>query len=297
LALRMLRPDHPALSAERLSRFLADGDDGLRLEAVRTLRDSRLAERGELLAQIAASQNNSADLRAEAIVGLAPDDSKARALLVSLASDQEPVVSHEALRSLRGCRLETIEREPLARIGGRNQTTADLVTRILEPDRVQALPADDVAGWLAALRGTSGRIEGDARAGERVFFQRSAICSRCHQIAGRGGTIGPELTTATGALAEQRLVESILLPSKEIAPQFVSWTVITTDGKSLVGALVHQEPTGEQTYADREGHLTVLSPDEIEARRPNGASIMPEGLASQLTLQEFRDLVAYLRAP
>jgi putative heme-binding domain-containing protein len=256
-----------------------------------------LAEHSELLAQIAASQNNSANLRAEAIVGLAPDESKTRQLLVSLAGEQEPMVSHEALRSLRGCQLEAAEREALARIGARDETTAELVARVLEPDRLPALAADDVAGWLEALRGTSGRIEGDARAGERVFFQRSATCSRCHQIAGRGGTIGPELTAASGALAEQRLVESILRPSSEIAPQFVSWTVVTTDGKSLVGALVHQEPTGEQTYADREGHLAVLSPAEIESRRPNGASIMPEGLASQLTLQELRDLVTYLRSP
>jgi len=86
-------------------------------------------------------------------------------------------------------------------------------------------------------------------------------------------------------------------PSKEIAPQFVSWLVVTTAGKSFVGMLVHEEATGEQTYADTQGNLVELKPDQIEARRAQSTSIMPEGLDRQLTLQEFRDLVAFLSSP
>ncbi len=81
-----------------------------------------------------------------------------------------------------------------------------------------------------------------------------------------------------------------------MAPQFVAWLVVTTSGQSITGVLVHEEATGEQTYADAQGKLTELKPDEIEARRPLPTSIMPEGLPRQMTVQEFRDLVAFLRS-
>ncbi|MEX0677062.1 MAG: PVC-type heme-binding CxxCH protein [Pirellulales bacterium] len=298
-ALRMLRPDHPVLSIQRLRQFLGGDDRSLQLEAVRTLRDSRHRKRGELLSEIASATDDPLELRAEAIVGLSPDDSKTRALLVSLAGDKEPVLRHEALRSLRGGTLDRTEREELARIAGLDAPTAELVHRVLQPDSAESTPAaEDVEAWIRALRGPTGRIEGDRRAGERIFFhQKSAACSRCHQIAGRGAQIGPELTAATGVLAEERLIESILRPSKEIAPQFVSWLVVTTAGKSLVGMLVHEEATGEQTYADQHGNLVEFRPLEIETRRPQPTSIMPDGLARQLTIKEFRDLVAFLRSP
>jgi putative heme-binding domain-containing protein len=108
--------------------------------------------------------------------------------------------------------------------------------------------------------------------------------------------VGPELTATTGVLDERRLVESIVRPSQEIAPQFVSWVVLTTAGQSLTGVLVDELATGEQTYADAEGKLTQFKASEVESRRPLPTSLMPEGLPAQLTAQEFRDLVAFLRA-
>ena len=53
-SLRMLRPDHPALTLARLEQYLTSDDPGLQLEALRSLRVSRHAERANLLARIAA---------------------------------------------------------------------------------------------------------------------------------------------------------------------------------------------------------------------------------------------------
>jgi hypothetical protein len=298
-ALRMLRPDHPVLSIDRLQEYLQGDDRALRLEAVRTLRDSPHAERGALLCEVASSADYPVDLRAEAIVGLAPDDPAARKLLVALAVGGEPALRDEALRSLRGAKLDHGERDALARVSKGDENVAQLVERVLAPPgAARTLANQDVDAWIKLLQGSSGRIEGDAQAGARIFFHpQAAACARCHQIAGRGARIGPELTAAAGALAERRLIESIVQPAREIAPQFVSWLVVTRDGRSLVGMLVHQQATGEQTYADREGKLIELAAGEIDWRRPQATSIMPDSLAGQLTVQEFRDLVAFLRSP
>jgi putative heme-binding domain-containing protein len=205
---------------------------------------------------------------------------------------------NEALRSLRGCAPDEHERATLARIDCSDEATAQLLARVLQTNSAAGpSPPLDTDAWLQALRGSAGRIEGDPHAGARIFFhQKAAGCARCHQIAGRGARIGPELTATTAALAEERLVASIVRPGQEIAPQFVSWLVETTDGKSFVGMLVHQEATGEQTYADPQGKLIELGPGEVERRQPQSTSIMPDNLTQQLTVQEFRDLVAFLRS-
>lgn len=296
-ALRMLDPDHPVLSVERLREYLDSDDDELQLEAVRTLRDSRHPNRTELLTQIASSTARPEQLRAEAIVGLAPDDDATRSLLFTLAGEASAVLRSEALRSLRGCDPTPVERELLADVARRDTSTAQLVERIVGP-AASAAPAtnNDVEAWISALAGPDGRIDGDPRAGGRIFFHRHAAgCASCHQIGGRGARIGPELTYVKHAAGERRLIESIVHPSREVAPQFVAWSVATTDGRQFQGVLVDEEPTGAQTYADQQGKFIKLEPQEIASRRAQPVSIMPEGLAGQMTLQEFRDLLAFLR--
>jgi putative heme-binding domain-containing protein len=91
-----------------------------------------------------------------------------------------------------------------------------------------------------------------------------------------------------------RLVESILEPSKEIAPRFVSWRIVTTDGKVRVGVIVDEGPNSTVTLADAEGKQHVLKRQEIEEREALPTSIMPDKIHEQMTPGEFRDLVAYL---
>ncbi len=101
----MLRPDHPALTLDRLRRFLTGPDERLRIEAVRSLSQSTLPQRFELLAKLAGDPSASVSLRAEAIVGLADDAAQERDRLLLLASSQPPILRHEALRGLRGIAL------------------------------------------------------------------------------------------------------------------------------------------------------------------------------------------------
>ncbi len=164
-ALRMLRPDHPALSLARLEQFIAGDDPAMRLEALRSLRESKHPGRAALLAQIATSGNFSADLRAEAIVGLTGDDPTMRALLCSLAESGEKAVRNEALRSLRGSALSGVERIKLTNVAKMEPQAAELVELVLDPASPSARPAaDDLGGWLKCL----GESAGDPRAAELI---------------------------------------------------------------------------------------------------------------------------------
>jgi hypothetical protein len=92
----------------------------------------------------------------------------------------------------------------------------------------------------------------------------------------------------------RRLVQSILKPSAEVAPQFVAWSVARTDGTVFTGILLVESQDGKQSYADAQGRLIIVPASEIEQRRSLGVSIMPDNVAESLTVQEFRDLVAFL---
>jgi putative membrane-bound dehydrogenase-like protein len=289
LALRMLRPDHPALTIDRLKKLLDSPDEALRAEAIRSLRESPRPERTDLLAAVAGGRHNPSSLRAEAIVGLAEAESQ-RELLLSLATGDEPTVRQESLRSLRGAPLTEPQRSRLVPLTQQDRATADLVALVLKPPVASNPPRHDVDAWLGALEGPS-----DPAAGERIFFHpRAAGCFRCHQIHGRGGRVGPDLSSAARLLGRKKLVESIVDPSKEIAPRFVPWLLITKDGKTRSGLLVTEGPGDLETYSDSAGKLFILNPAEIAERHPLRTSIMPEGLGDLLTAQEFRDLLAFL---
>jgi putative membrane-bound dehydrogenase-like protein len=295
--LRMLRPDHPALSLDRLRRFLTRPEEAVRLEAVRTMCQSPLSGRFEILAKLAEDQSAASSLRAAAIDGLADDADRQRDRLLALARSARPVVRHEAIRDLRGIML-TKEERAMLRASSRGDDAALELLDLLESrgnaagsgTRPSQSVTTNVDAWLARLEGPA-----EESAGDRVFFHaKGPGCFRCHQVNGRGSRVGPDLSKLADGLDRRRLVESIVAPSKEIAPQFVTWSVARTDGTVFTGILLEQSPEGAQVYADSAGRSIVDKPDELAERKPLTISIMPEDLAQTMTIQDFRDLLAFL---
>jgi putative membrane-bound dehydrogenase-like protein len=297
-ALRMLRPDHPALTLPRLRRLLESPDESTRLEVVRTLGAGALPQRFEILGRIAGDPRASVPIRAWAALGLADDAQNQKGPLLALAAEGPGPVRHEAIRSISGVALSADERARLTAGLGRDEESRRLVAildqpspaaadRSADPDRPAA---SDLDAWLKRLEGPA-----DATAGERVFHQpKGPGCFRCHQADGRGGRVGPDLSRLARGMDRRRLVQSILQPSAEIAPQFVAWSVARADGTVFTGTLLVESQDGKQSYADEQGRIITVPASEVENRKPQATSIMPENVAQTLTVQEFRDLVAFL---
>jgi len=293
VSLHMLMPTHPKIAMNQLQVLLQSPTRQLQLAAVRYLNSDTDAARYPLLAEITADEKLDANLRAEAIVGLA-DDAAARVdLLLELASGDEAILRRESLRSLRGMapKLTSPQQEQLKKIAVKFPADADCVNRLLGQAASGQPLVTDTAAWQKILD----QSPGDAEAGRRIFFHPSGpACYRCHMIEGRGRAIGPDLSMIGHSQSREHVLESILTPSREIAPLFTFWTVTTKDGKKVDGILLRRDGQSKEVYVDASGIEVTVLESSIVDRKIRKESIMPDGLIQSLTDQELRDLLALL---
>ena len=90
-----------------------------------------------------------------------------------------------------------------------------------------------------------------------------------------------------------QLIQSLLEPSREIAPPYINWT-LETDAGLVVSGLLVREDNGKTIVANPEGLLTELSNSQSVTRIPQTVSIMPDKLHEYVTLQELCELIAFL---
>jgi putative membrane-bound dehydrogenase-like protein len=294
LAMRSIPADNVALSSDLLTKLLLDSDETIRLEAIRTIRQRAEAERWPQLREIAAGDDKSTQERCEAILGLSPGNDEDRKLLFELTTAENAEVADEALRALRGFDLNDGEKQQLTERAEKLEGPhKELAQRAIarNPPKNQP-PPEDHAAWLKLAQG-----EGSREAGERIFYHaRVGGCFRCHEFEGRGYNIGPDLTNIGRTMTRERLVQSIVDPSREIAPMFTNYTILTKDGEVKTGVHIGDEVDGRMKYADQNGRVFHVHPNDIDRRQPSSQSVMPAGVAENLTPQELRDLLAFLES-
>ncbi|MEM7601211.1 MAG: PVC-type heme-binding CxxCH protein [Verrucomicrobiota bacterium] len=269
LALSLMPPD--SLPINRLTQMALENPPAIRLEAIRNLQAATSPERIPVLAELASDREQPSPLRAEAVLGLASVADTQVELLNQLSSDADPAVATEAQRALAGAGLHTRE--------------------------LKEKPATfDAAEWTALLKALPG--EPDLEAGRRIYFHpRLATCATCHEMDGRGRRVGPDLSTIhqQSGVNEEWLLTHILNPAETVAPQYLPWQVLKTDGTSTMGFVLRKGGTRE-TYLGIDGkEFSVQKPDIVSSTELD-ISLMPPGLLMPLQPEEIRDLLAYLLA-
>jgi uncharacterized repeat protein (TIGR03806 family) len=138
------------------------------------------------------------------------------------------------------------------------------------------------------------KLAGDAARGKELFHKTAGVqCRNCHRIAGDGTELGPDLSQIGKKLDRSKLLESILDPSRNIEPQFVTWVIETIDGKVASGLLVRKDET-EIVIKDAQNKQHRFAMSEVEGAHPQQKSLMPELLLREMTAQQVADLLAYL---
>jgi len=168
------------------------------------------------------------------------------------------------------------------------------------------LTADQIWQVVSYIRSLSGAaaappneaVPGDAAAGETIFFGKAA-CGACHQVNGRGGIVGPDLSSA-GKSAAQSLRAKIVEPNADPdvngrarrGPGVV--VIKTKDGGEIRGSR-RAEDTYSLQLVDTSGKLLLLDKADITEERYEFKSLMPDDYAKQLTAAEIQNVVAYLK--
>jgi len=133
-------------------------------------------------------------------------------------------------------------------------------------------------------------VPGDPHAGRAVF--QEAGCLRCHIVEGRGGVLGPDLTGIALQSSSAAIRESIADPAARVSPGYRAVTVALADGRSVEGILKNEDNFSIQLIG-MDGEPHAFSRAEVTAVKSR-PSLMPLGLASRLSPEQFQNLLAFL---
>ncbi len=150
---------------------------------------------------------------------------------------------------------------------------------------------DELRSQIEKLIGTIGQAKGNPYSGHKLYNE---TCGKCHTLFGKGGKIGPDLTTYKRDDLRGMLL-NVVNPSAEIREGFENFVARTSDGRLITGLLADQDPS-IVVIRGADGQNISLSRTDIEDLRAIRTSLMPEGQLKTLSNQQIRDLFAYLRS-
>ena len=199
------------------------------------------------------------------------------------------------------------------------QTDADLFHTINEGISGTAMPPNGTTGqgvgmtdeemWQVITYIRSVEVKapikptGDAAHG-KVLFYGDANCSGCHMVNGKGGRLGPDLSSVGGARAPEYIVDSVRNPSrrlaqglgeamKEFPQEYESVSVITADGKKIEGVILNEDSFSVQMM-DASEQIYSFDKSALRSFDKNRTSRMPRFDTGLLPDKDLQDIVAYL---
>ena len=134
-------------------------------------------------------------------------------------------------------------------------------------------------------------MAGNAARGRTVF---RSVCAKCHQLAGDGAEVGPDLATVRHQ-TKQVLLNAILDPNESIAQGFEAYVVEPVSGSAVDGVLGAQTAT-TITLKHEEGKQDTIQRNDIKSMYAAALSAMPADLEKQVSVQQMADLLAYLKS-
>jgi putative heme-binding domain-containing protein len=197
---------------------------------------------------------------------------KPRLLLLLKAIESGRIPAHEVPFARRAALLRTADPE-------------------LEP-RVAKLFGDDAASSRASViekYRPALALEGDPARGEKIY---QANCMVCHRHGRQGSDVGPNLASIRQWSPEQVLV-NVLDPNREVAPNFIQYSLETTNGNVALG-LIGDESPASLTLKSADGTSHTFLRSEIKSLTSLNISLMPEGLEANIPVAALADLIAFV---
>ena len=135
------------------------------------------------------------------------------------------------------------------------------------------------------------KMKGNPKAGKKALA--GLACAACHNINPDDPIKGPDFNHIGSLLNKDQIAEAILKPAATIADSWV--TVTMNDGTPHMGTLVSKNDK-EVVVNDIAGISAKLNAADVKSVEKQTSSIMGPGLANELSLQQFVDMVSYLHS-
>ncbi|TWT34367.1 PVC-type heme-binding CxxCH protein [Blastopirellula retiformator] len=184
----------------------------------------------------------------------------------------------------------------------------DLIEKYPLEDGTQAIASESTGdGWTPKFVKewtindlTADKVTSEKRnfAVGQVYFGRLG-CAQCHQLNGKGGNFGPDLSKLDPRRqTAAHVLESILDPARQIDMQYRMQSVLTIDGKAISGMVVKETDDELHLLTDplNPDKPTIIPQDDIDDVAKTNTTIMPNGLTNWLTEEEIYDLAAFVLA-
>ena len=166
-------------------------------------------------------------------------------------------------------------------LNSRNNSIAKRAKGIFD-NMVSTDRAEVLAKFLPALK-----LKGNSEAGQAVYTK---LCAECHAPDKQ---LGPDLRSITDRSGEG-LLASIIDPSRQVDPRYITYTAEFKDGRAIVGIIGSESGESLQLKVPGVGEQSI-NRNQIKSLYSLDQSLMPNGLEAGLSQQNMADLIVYLR--
>ncbi len=220
----------------------------------------------------------SAEQQQDAINTLAARPASALQLLAAIDAKQIPASDVHAytIRQLRSFENAELNQRIAASWGTVRDSSGD------KRQQIETLKAELSQDHLAAADLSHGR----------QLFEKT--CASCHVLFGNGGKIGPDITGSNRADLNY-LLDTIVDPNALVGKDYQMSVILTVDGRVINGLI--QKETDSALTVRTVNDTVVIAKADVESRELSPSSLMPEALLDTLSVEQRRDLIAYLQSP
>lgn len=146
------------------------------------------------------------------------------------------------------------------------------------------------ATLVQILRSEITDLKSNATSGKSVFEKR---CATCHKIGDVGKQIGADLA-ALKDRSTDALLTAIVDPNRAVESKFLSYTAVTTNGRTFSGMLF-DETGNSLTLLGTDGKQQVVARTDLEDLVCSNRSLMPEGLEKDLSVEDLANVIAFVQ--
>jgi quinoprotein glucose dehydrogenase len=276
------------------------------LKALRAIKDGSSVA---VVKEVLGADKEESQTRAEALRTLAAlDPASGAAAARPLLHSADSLLRREAVQVLgadsAGAKLvgrlfleKGLPRELLSQVydglrkhASRDPESAALLADVMKRGLSVANSPEEVAR-VRRLVATQGRPD----RGRALYLNNKTLaCVSCHRMEGIGGNVGPDLTRLWDTQSIEKIMESILEPSKEIKEGYQAFMATTKKGQVFTGLKIAQT-ADEVVLRDANAKDIHIATKDLEELAASKQSLMPDNVIGQLTYEQFIDLVAFLK--